>query len=101
MESTHPYVSSILKMSERPLGLKSTRAGAIRSRVLVFEQGFTLSHVNVNAAFGRSWEWIALKRSMPFRACASQRMRESVSVTSPLMRESFGTASHTSPAPTM
>lgn len=57
--------------------------------------------LNVNAAFGRSWEWIALKRSMPFRACASQRMRESVSVTSPLMRESFGTASHTSLAPTM
>lgn len=101
METTQPYASSTRKMSALPCGLKSMSAGAIRSFVRVFEQGFTLSHVNVKGDFGRSCDWIASMRSVPFRACASQRMRESVSMTSPFMRDSFGTASQTSSAPTM
>ena len=76
-------------------------AGAMRSFVLVLDTGLTLSQSNVKGDFGRSCDWIASMRSMPFKACASQRMRESVSMTSPLMRESFGTASQTSSAPTM
>ena len=69
--------------------------------VRTFDLGEILSQENVKSDFGRSCDWMAARRSSPLSACVSHRMRQSVSATSPLMRESFGAASSTSFAPTM